>query len=150
MESTRTVFRTFKDLVVWQEARKFRKQIYELSKTLPSDEKFNLVSQMRRAAVSLTNNIAEGHGRYHFQENIQFLRQSRGSLEELCDDLTVCEDERYATAQTLGSLEEQAASVRRLINAYIRYLKEKKMTTPTVVREELASYDTDDETDDPL
>jgi four helix bundle protein len=58
-------------------------------KKLPTEEKYNVISQMRRAALSVTNNIAEGHGRYHFQENIQFLRQSRGSLDELLDDLTL-------------------------------------------------------------
>jgi four helix bundle protein len=88
-------FRTFMDLDVWKAARELRKKFYEIARRLPAEEKFGLVSQMRRAAVSVTNNIAEGHGRYHYQENIQFLRHSRGSLEELLDDLTVCSDEQY-------------------------------------------------------
>lgn len=80
-------YQFFEELEVYQLAREFRKEIYLLIKKLPVEEKFNLAGQMRRAATSLTNNIAEGHGRYHYQENIQFCRQSRGSLMELIDDL---------------------------------------------------------------
>jgi len=88
-------FKTFEDLEIYKKAREFRRKIYELIKILLSEEKYNLDPQMRRAVVSITNNIAEGHGRYHYQENIQFCRQSRGSLEEIIDDLNVCLDEKY-------------------------------------------------------
>jgi four helix bundle protein len=84
---------SFEDLELYKAAREYRKQIFCLIKKLPVHEKYNLESQMRRAATSLTNNIAEGHGRYHYQENIQFLRVSRGSLEEILDDLNICLDE---------------------------------------------------------
>src|SRR2546423_11319645 len=79
---------TFEDLEVYQVAREFRKSMYEIAKHLPEIEKFGLglVSQMRRAALSLTNNIAEGHGRFHFLDQIKCTLQSRGSLEELIDD----------------------------------------------------------------
>lgn len=76
-----TAYKTFEDLEIYKAAREFRKKIYSLAKGLPEYEKYNLAGQMRRASVSLTNCIAEGHGRFHYQENIQFLRQSRGSLE---------------------------------------------------------------------
>ena len=66
-------FRTFGDLEVYQVAREFRKVMYRVAKRLPDFEKFGLVSQIRRAAVSLTNNIAEGHGRYHYLEQIKFM-----------------------------------------------------------------------------
>ena len=82
-------YQSFEELEVYQLARELRKEIYSLTKKLPVEEKFNLAGQMRRAATSLTNNIAEGHGRYHYQENIQFCRQSRGSLMELIDDLNI-------------------------------------------------------------
>src|SRR3972149_11014699 len=78
---------TFEDLDVYQLAREFRNKIYDVVKKLPEKERYNLAGQMRRAAVSLTNNIAEGYGRFHYQENIQFCRQARGSLNELIDDL---------------------------------------------------------------
>src|SRR5213595_3796154 len=86
-------YQTFEDLEAYQVAREFRKAVYRVAKRLPEEEKFGLASQIRRAAVSLTNNIAEGHGRFHFLEQIKFMLQARGSLEELLDDLNVCEDE---------------------------------------------------------
>jgi four helix bundle protein len=84
---------TFEDLEVYQVAREFRKAKYRVARRLPDIEKFALTNQIRRAAVSLTNNIAEAHGRYHYLDQIKFLWQSRGSLQELIDDLNVCMDE---------------------------------------------------------
>src|SRR5689334_1183470 len=92
-------YQTFEDLEVYQVAREFRKAMYGVARQLPAEEKFGLASQIRRAAVSLTNNISEGHGRYHFLDQIKFMLQSRGSLEELIDDLNVCEDEKYLPAE---------------------------------------------------
>ena len=67
----------FEDLEVYRAARAFRRRIYKLAKLLPEEEKYALGQQMRRAAVSLTNNIAEGYGRHHWQQNTQFCRQAR-------------------------------------------------------------------------
>lgn len=117
---------SLENLEVYQEARKFRRKIYSLIKSLPPEEKFNLNSQMRRAATSLTNNIAEGHGRYHFQENIQFVRISRGSLEELMDDLNICSDEKYFLDQELDPLKAEAANLLHRINGYLAYLRKRK------------------------
>ena len=64
-------------------AREFRKRVYRLVKHLPPEEKYALANQVRRAAISVINNIAEGHGRWHYQENIQFCRVSRGSVDEV-------------------------------------------------------------------
>lgn len=138
-------FRTFQDLDVWKCARELRKEFYEIARRLPAEEKFGLASQMRRAAVSVTNNIAEGHGRYHYQENIQFLRHSRGSLEELLDDLTVCSDEHYVEATELKVVEMEVGRVRALLNAYIRYLKQRKESAPGMLRESPAEYTLDAE-----
>ena len=63
--------------------------MYALTRRLPDSEKYDLASQIRRAAVSLTNNIAEGHGRFHYPDQIRFILHSRGSLEELVDDLNI-------------------------------------------------------------
>ena len=137
-------YRGFDELEVWQEARKLRQAIYALTKKLPAEEKFVLLPQLRRAVLSITNNIAEGHGRYHYQENSQFLRMARGSLEEVLDDLTVCADESYASAETLQQLRDQATSVERLINGYIRYLLNQKNNTG--VRETQLKYAADSQT----
>lgn len=119
-------YKTFEELDGRKRAREFRKEIYRLIKKLPDDEKFNLVSQMRRAATSLTNNLAEGHGRYHYQENIQFCRQSRGSLTEIIDDLNICLDENYLTEDYLNNLKQEAFEIIKMLNGYIAYLKKRK------------------------
>jgi four helix bundle protein len=117
---------TFEDLEIYKSAREYRKKIYSLAKQLPEFEKYNLADQMRRAAVSLTNNIAEGHGRFHYQENIRFLRQSRGSLEELIDDINTCIDEGYAELSRLDNLKKEGYELLKKLNGYIKYLRNRK------------------------
>ena len=119
-------YKSFEELEVYKAARQFRKRIYQLIKELPAEEKYNLASQMRRAALSLTNNLAEGHGRYHFQENIQFCRISRGSLMELIDDLNLCIDEKYFSIDYLEELKQEAYRINKMLNGYIAYLKKRK------------------------
>ena len=120
------VYRTFEDLELYKAARDFRKAVYVLIKLLPDEEKYNLASQMRRAATSLTNNIAEGNGRYHYQESIQFCRQARGSLAELIDDLNVCIDEKYFPEKQMNELKLKAHEINKILNGYIAYLKKRK------------------------
>ncbi|MGA2625107.1 MAG: four helix bundle protein [Bacteroidota bacterium] len=117
---------SFEDLEVYKAAREYRKKIYQLARRIPEEEKYGLQAQMRRAALSLTNNIAEGHGRFHYQENIQFLRQSRGSLEELIDDLNACLDEQYASREELEVLKDGAYKLLKQINGYTAYLRKRK------------------------
>jgi len=100
--------------------------MYSLAKRLPPEEKYYLTSQIRDSARSITNNIADGHGRFHYQENIQFLRHSRGSLEELLDDLNICIDEQYASLDELNGLKEERSDLLHKINGYIAYLKRRK------------------------
>jgi four helix bundle protein len=132
------VFRTFEDLQVYQKARDFRIAMYEVTRKLPAFEKFELASQMRRAAVSLTNNIAEGHGRFHYADQIKFQLQARGSLAELIDDLNVCCDEKYLPPGEAEGLKKQAALVHQLINGYIRYLRERKTGPGATLHDEPA------------
>ena len=120
------VFRTFEDLEVYRLAREFRVAMYAVTRHLPAHEKFELASQIRRASVSLTNNIAEGHGRYHFLDQIKFLLQARGSLLEMMDDLNICADEKYLPSEKIAELKTQATAVHKLINGYIRHLRERK------------------------
>lgn len=109
-------------------AREYRRKIYKLTYKLPEKEQYNLVIQMRKAALSVTNNIAEGHGRYHYQQNIQFLRQSRGSLQELIDDLNTCLDENYADEDCIESLKQEGYALLKKLNGYIKYLRERKQS----------------------
>ena len=122
-------YKSFEELEVYKAAREFRKKIYQSARNLPRDEEFNLKPQMMRAAVSLTNNIAEGHGRYHYQESIQFCRHSRGSLSELIDDLNVCLDEKYFSEDSIQRLKEEAYDVIKILNGYVAYLKKRKEST---------------------
>jgi four helix bundle protein len=110
----------FKDLEVWKVARELRTAIYGGARRLPDFEKYGLAGQLRRAATSVTANIAEGYGRYSYQENAQFCRQARGSLYELRDHLTTCVDEHYLSADETTDLDRLAHRVIQLVNGYIR------------------------------
>src|SRR5882672_6578784 len=118
IETTR--FQTFEDLECYKVAREFRKTMYAVTRRLPDFEKFELASQIRRASVSLTNNISEGHGRFHFLDQIKFMLQARGSLQELLDDLNVCTDETYLPEDEIQKLKSEGWRVHKLINGYIR------------------------------
>jgi four helix bundle protein len=139
-------FQTFEELEVYKSAREFRKEMYALTRRLPNFEKFELASQIRRAAASLTNNIAEGHGRFHYLDQIRFILQARGSLQELVDDLNVCEDENYLPLPELEKLKEQGWAVLRLLNGYLRWLRDKKTGQSLALHEEpVPCGDGDDE-----
>ena len=132
--------RTFEDLEVYQAAREFRVAMYGVARRLPDIEKFGLAGQIRRAAVSLTNNIAEGHGRYHYLDQIKFCLISRGSLEELLDDLNTCDDEDYLPKGEIPALKQQGWRVHQLTNGYIRYLRDRKAGASLALHESPAPY----------
>ncbi|MCK4322693.1 four helix bundle protein [candidate division WOR-3 bacterium] len=117
---------TFEDLEVWQRGRELRREISNLAKTFPKEESYLLTNQMIRASRSVTANISEGYGRFHYQENIQFCRQSRGSLFELLDHLTVALDEKYIDENKFIEFKEQIFEVIRMLNGYIKYLSRRK------------------------
>jgi four helix bundle protein len=117
---------TFEDLEVWQRGRELRREISNLAKTFPKEESYLLLDQMIRASRSVTANISEGYGRFHYQENIQFCRQSRGSLFELLDHLTVALDEKYIDENKFIEFKEQIFEVIRMLNGYIKYLNRRK------------------------
>ncbi len=144
--AVRDTYRTFEDLDVYKAAREFRKQMYEVNRRLPAFEKFELGSQIRRAAVSLTNNIAEGHGRFHYLEQIKFDLNARGSLEELLDDVNICKDESYLPAEEIEKLKQQGWRVHQLLNGYIRWLRARTQGASL----ELRDTPTDDFTADEL
>ena len=127
-EASPEKFQTFEDLEVYKAAREFRKAMYVVTRRLPDFEKYDLASQIRRASVSLTNNMAEGHGRYHYPDQIRFFLHSRGSLEEFVDDLNVCLDENYLSIDEGTKLKAQASAVLALTNGYLRYLRGRSST----------------------
>jgi four helix bundle protein len=119
-------FRSFEELDCWKVCTEVRRYITELVKKYPQDEKFALVDDMKRAARSTTHNIAEGFGRFHFQENIQFCRHSRGSLYELIDQLITSLDEGYISQEEYEKGRALIAKALRLLNGYINYLSRQK------------------------
>ena len=118
--STKRPVKDFTDLDVWKAAREMRRQIYALAKTLPDYEKFGLASQLRRAAVSVTANLAEGYGRFGYQENAQFCRQARGSIYELRDHVITCTDEGFVGNDQGSHLDAGLQRVATILNGYLR------------------------------
>ena len=127
----RSKIKSFEDLFIYQKAREFSRKIADIVKKLPSNEKNKLKDQMTRARRSITNNLAEGYGRFHYQENIQYCRQSRGSVYEIIDDLIECFDESYINDKDLRSLKEEACSLIKILNSYIGYLQKAKQEVST-------------------
>jgi len=116
----------FRDLEVWQRCKDIRRKIWDLCKSFPAKEKYRLTDQMIRSSRSTTACIAEGYGRYHYQENIQFCRQSRGSLYELIDHVLVAEECKYIDSNQVKSLIKEIEVTIRILNGYIKYLKKRK------------------------
>ena len=120
------VIHSFEDLEVYKLARKFSNKVNQLIRKLPKEEEYNLKGQMRRAKLSMTNNIAEGFGRFHFQENIQFCRESRGSICELIDDFNECYDTGYIDQTYKDELKNDAYHLIKVLNGYISSMKRQK------------------------
>ena len=98
--------------------------VYRATRSFPREELFGLRAQMRRAAVSLTSNLAEGYGRHHWQEALQYARQARGSLLELVEQVRVCVDQAYGPPELHRRVrDEDGPNVLRLLNGYIAYLQ---------------------------
>lgn len=114
--------KTFEELECYKAARLLRQTMSRVAKQFPSDERFRLTDQTLRASRSVPANIAEGYGRHHHQENLQFCRQARGSLSETLEHLNVALDEHYLGQDEYAVLREQLSEVWRILNGYIAYL----------------------------
>src|SRR5574342_62099 len=126
MEGEMTVMNLDK-LEVWVRAKGFALAIYrEVSPRLPADEKWNLNQQIKRAAQSIPANIAEGHGRYHFLDNVRFCYIARGSLTEVQSHLSLAYELGYLSDETYKQMTSHAESVGKQMNNYIAYLKRAK------------------------
>ena len=119
-------FQTFEDLEVWKKSRDLRIFVKKLTLKFPNEEKYVLGNQVLRSSRSIGNNIAEGYGRYFYQENIQFCRIARGSLEETLDHLIIAFDQGYISTQDLTDFRSLHNDCLKLLNGYISYLKKAK------------------------
>ena len=118
--------KTFEDIKAWQLNREFRKNVFEAIKKFPKHENFALIPQIRRATISISSNIAEGFGRYSYQENIQFCRIARGSINEVLDQLYIAMDKKYITEIEFNGLYKRGREVEQAVNGYISFLKNQK------------------------
>jgi four helix bundle protein len=116
--------RGYKDLLVWQKGIALVKQVYALTRTFPDDEKFGLVAQMRRAAVSIPSNIAEGQARHTTKEFVQFLSHAEGSLAELETQLILGTELGYCNLREAARAHELTSELKKMLNALRRKLLE--------------------------
>ncbi|HYU27011.1 MAG TPA: four helix bundle protein [Thermoanaerobaculia bacterium] len=112
----------YRDLLVWQKARVLAKDIYLMTRSFPREETFALVQQMRRAAVSILCNIAEGRGRRTRPDYRHFVLMARGSAFELETQIIVAADIGYVAETTAESLAERTTEIARMLNGLLRYI----------------------------
>jgi four helix bundle protein len=123
----RTDNKGLETLQIWQRSLGFAKLVCkDVLPKLPSHEKWALVEQLRRSVQSIPANIAEGYGRYYFQESVRFCYIARGSLEETFSHLTLAHKLEYLPDETYKSLTAEIQELRRMLNGYISFLKESK------------------------
>jgi four helix bundle protein len=120
------MLRTFRELKVWQKSYALCLAVYQLTSRFPNDERFGLSSQMRRAAVSIPSNIAEGYVRNSPRDYLRFLAISSGSLAELETHVMLCRDLNYGDKEARRGVADNAAEVRRMLDALIRSLRAKR------------------------
>ncbi len=119
--------KSFEELECWKAARELRMFVSnEVLKKLPPDEKYDLNSQLRRSSRSVSDNIAEGFGRYHYQENIQSCRMGRGSLHESLNQVITALDEGYISEEILADFRILFVKTLSILNGYINYLVKRK------------------------
>jgi four helix bundle protein len=114
--------RHYKELIIWQKGMELAKTVYELTASFPSEEKIGLASQMRRAAVSVPSNIAEGQARHGRGEFLQFLSHASGSLAELETQLLLGENLRYYGSNRSSEIAKNIEELQRMIAAFRRKL----------------------------
>ncbi len=113
----------YKELEVWVEARKLTNLVYDVTKVFPKEELFALTNQIRRCAISIPSNIAEGCGRQTSKDTIHFLHISRGSLYELETQFYLALDQKYISEKDFELIIQQIQISKRLINGFINYYK---------------------------
>ncbi len=114
-----TKIKSFTDLIAWQEGHKLVILIYKITKTFPREEIYSLTNQMRRAASSVTSNIAEGFGRQGYKEKIQFYYLAQGSLTELKNQILIAKDVSYLDSNSFEELSKNADTTHKLLQGLI-------------------------------
>ena len=115
--------RTYKDLIVWQKSMCLVTEIYKATKTLPEEEKYGLTSQIRRSAVSIPSNIAEGYGRNSTDDYLRFLKISIGSLYEMQTQIEIAYNLKYLSADNFQPLYDSSREIERMLISLIRKIR---------------------------
>jgi len=138
-----------KRLKVWNRAKDFALRIYrQVLPLLPAEEKWNLNQQLRRSSLSISANIAEGYGRFYYQDNVRFCYIARGSLEESLSHLTFALEMNYISADVYKEFENEGEEIDKMLNGYIGFLKKSKQGANEpganlIVHEESTPYATE-------
>jgi len=109
----------FTDLNAWKEGHVLVLEVYKITKEFPKDELFGIVNQMRRCAVSITSNIAEGFSRQSYKEKVQFYSISQGSLTELQNQLIISKDVGYISEDKYAEIADQSVKVKKILGGLI-------------------------------
>jgi four helix bundle protein len=132
---------SYQELDIWKQTRMLVRSIYQLTKKFPKEEQFGLTNQLRRAVVSIPSNIAEGCGRNHFKDSIQFFFIARGSLYEVETQVIVSCDLEYLSQSELTLILEHITKCKKILNGFINYYQSKTNNQqPTTVNEILEQY----------
>lgn len=115
--------KNFYDLEAWQKSHQLVLEVYKITKEFPKEELFGIISQLKRAASSISANIAEGFERYHYKDKVRFYYQARGSVAEVQNFLMLAKDLNYIDPKQCYNLIEKANKIRCLINGLIRSIE---------------------------
>ena len=126
-QGTREMLKNFKDLKVWQKSYQLSLEVYKITKGFPQEEKYSLTSQMRRSAVSIPSNIAEGYGRKTTLDYINYLYIAYGSYCELETQILLSGDLGYIKVEKLDELQDGIREIERMLKALIKSLEAKRL-----------------------
>ena len=139
--------RGFEDLRFYQDALELVRLSYALARKMPPEERYNMADQLRRASTSVTNNIAEGYGRFHFTDRLRFLYIARGSLEETLNIFITAHTVGYCEQMEVDDARQLVHSINRGLNGYIAYIRKQRQGAdlfgPTALREDDPVYFSD-------
>lgn len=114
----------FENLEAWKSAKELRRTVAKLRRNFPPHEKFVLTQQVTKSSRSVSANISEGYGRYHYKDSTRFCRIARGSLTETLDHMIEANDEGYINEKDLQEIRQRYARCLKLLNGYVKYLKD--------------------------
>jgi four helix bundle protein len=124
-KSLKTQIRTYRDLLIWQKSMILVMEVYKTTQNFPKDEIYGLIGQMRRCAVSIPSNIAEGYGRNSSNDYVRFLRMAMGSLYELQTQFDISSNLGYITKNHYGKLFESSREIERMLSSLMKRLENK-------------------------